>query len=152
MSESDLLAWNEANDYENEDQDQDHEDYPAGTACALIHEHDPATCAGASVAELLLDSVRAQLVDVVARIDGTFEDEESSSHWALEKVSERLELLLELVGGVKAPPILGSEDGCISCGAHWSWSSWATEADRATRRAQHGADCDQLLEHDGGQR
>ena len=147
MSESDLLAWNEANDYE----DQGAEVYPAGTACALIHEHDPKTCAGASVAELLLDSVRAQLRDVVARIDGTFEDEESSSHWALEKVSERLELLLELVGGVKGPAILGSEDGCAACGAHWSWSSWASEADKATRRAQHAADCPLLEQNGAGQ-
>ena len=52
MRESDLLGWNEANDYEDEGQADEFAELPAAVtdpgfpvACSLMHEHDPVDCA-----------------------------------------------------------------------------------------------------------
>lgn len=141
MSESDLLAWNEANDYE----DQGAEDYGDGVACALVHEHDAAACAAPTVDELGLDAARAELRDLVARIDGSFESAAEggmSLHTALENTRDRLVRLLAVLGVDElAEPVLEEEDGCAACGAHWSWTPWASSADKSGRRHQHASEC-----------
>jgi hypothetical protein len=132
-----------------EDQaDEDNEDGPA-LACASMHEHDPKTCAAPSLAELTAETARFELLDIVARIDGSFEaaaEGEMDPHTALERTRDRLLLLLSDLGVDRRPaPILGSEDGCAGCGAHWSWTPWATEGDKAERRIQHAGACESAL-------
>jgi hypothetical protein len=124
MSETDLLAWNEANDYEDEGQGEDYSDVPAETVCATLR-------------------------DIVARIDGSFEEAAEGRcdvQYALEQARDRLaDLVVSAFGHDVLEPILGSEDGCGACGAHWLWTPWASEADKSGRRHQHAAACPVLL-------
>lgn len=143
MSESDLLAWNEANDYENENEPE--QDYDGPVACTLVHTHD-ARCEAASAAEMTAEMVHAQLRDIVARIDGSFDDAGEGRcdvSQALMRTWERLTGLLSAAYGDDQPPapIHGTEDGCEACGARWRWSPWASEADRSGRRHQHASEC-----------
>jgi hypothetical protein len=100
---------------------------------------------------MTLDAVRADLEDIVARIEGTFEDEEASSHYALEQTRDRLVALLRVAGSCGMPePILPTEDGCGACGSHWGWSAWASDADKAQRRRQHAQGCPVARQYPGG--
>jgi hypothetical protein len=66
-------------------------------ACSLVHEHDPATCAAPSVAELTLDTVGVRLAELHARIETVFEVD-TDRHFALEQAQETIGDLLRLLG------------------------------------------------------
>lgn len=93
----------------------------------------------------MLEGVRAVLADTFARVEGTFESEEDT-HYALEQTRDRLAELLVLLGVEEVPePILATEDGCPACGAHWGWTAWASDADKAIRRGTHAQVCREAL-------
>lgn len=76
-------------------------------ACSLVHEHDPATCAAPSVAELTLDTVGVHLAELYARIETVFEVD-TDRHFALEQVQATISDLLKLLG-VPVPAPAGTE-------------------------------------------
>jgi len=124
MSEEDLLAWNEANDYEHEDApaDVDQDDERLDEAAALRA------------------YVTAELADIHSRIEGTFEDaaeDSDSAHAGLEQARDRIARMLSVLGIELPEPTAGSEAGCPRCGEHWWNSAWTSQNEVKARDSAH---------------
>lgn len=115
-------------------------------ACSSMHEHDDVACAAPSSAEMTLEAVSADLIDLYARILGVFEDEDASAEYALSKVGDRIERLLQLLGaaGVPVSPAFEPSATCPVCGARLTFDRWGEhgEAWVAEQVRAHVADCE----------
>jgi hypothetical protein len=117
------------------------EDGPA-IACSSMHEHDPATCAAPSVAEMTLEAVGSELADLYARILGVFEDEADTA-FALSKVGDRIEVLLTMLRVPVPAAAFVPSSVCPVCEARLSFNRWGehSEAWVAEQVRLHVADC-----------